>query len=623
MNYNGDVNSISDAHRAALEAAIEKLPSVDDETWTVPEGTLKAAGLVDDLASARKFVLQFALWARTAINRLPRAPCSDMEATDFNDYYKIVMSRVQFLYSQASSGAAAAATPEFPVCCFQTQLRRRPTFRKQGVDSCSGVFDLKGAHQPAKAEIRVEGSLEGSMDAFRAALADVGARKFSAATLRALVADRAPKAAGIESNLAPINDAWMAALDGQCLFTLLPDGAAFSGAPSAVECRIDIEDGHAVLLAQGPWFRVTFCETPLLQCMSQFFTDSICALGDHDGESWCREACMNFATTVHNVSRTCPPGAFSLFSGRRTPHPPFHLLQHMYICEQLGGMPTSSLFAGRCLGAVGMPQQLIGTLAHEGPMGFMCLHPEMDTNLPMSALLWHLLFWGMTGNRTILPDGHGSATFKAMLQDLGLLADVTIARQDSGHLSRFAAIYSGTAKMASEIETFKDITTALSLGYVAFGAGGFFGEKRRVVTPEFSLAAKLVKAHYKDASGADCVGYSAKLGDCSDTPSGSWADYVEGSKLPTKFIVSPDADRKAMWERMLAYGRKGDVWFDQGANGGAPPPLVRKSDAAALVTAMRALCASPAMSAAQYSEMVARIEGFAKQIEGAAAALPL
>ena len=116
--------------------------------------------------------------------------------------------------------------------------------------------------------------------------------------------------------------------------------------------------------------------------MSQFFTDSICALGDHDGESWCREACMNFATTVHNVSRTCPPGAFSLFSGRRTPHPPFHLLQHMYICEQLGGMPTSSLFAGRCLGAVGMPQQLIGTLAHEGPMGFMCLHPEMDINLP-------------------------------------------------------------------------------------------------------------------------------------------------------------------------------------------------------------------------------------------------
>jgi len=47
----------------------------------------------------------------------------------------------------------------------------------------------------------------------------------------------------------------------------------------------------------------------------------------------------------------------------------------MYIREKLGGMPTSSLFAGRVLGAAGMPQPLIGTLAHEGPMAFFALHP--------------------------------------------------------------------------------------------------------------------------------------------------------------------------------------------------------------------------------------------------------
>ena len=200
---------------------------------------------------------------------------------------------------------------------------------------------------------------------------------------------------------------------------------------------------------------------------------------------------MNFAMTVHNVERTCASGAFSLFSGRRTPHPEFHLLQHMYICEQLGGMATSSLFAGRALGGAGMPQQLIGTLAHEGPMGFMCLHPDLDANLPMSSLLWHLLFWGMTANHTILPDGHGSATFKALLVDLGLIKDVIVARQDSGKLSRFAAIFQDTAKMASEIETFADVTEALGLGYVAFGAGGFFGEKRRVVIPaELGYGAK-------------------------------------------------------------------------------------------------------------------------------------
>ena len=264
-----DVNLISAAHRRALEAAISKLPITDDDTWAVPDATLKAAGLTDDMASARKFVLQFAKWAQGAISRLPQAPSSEMQATDFNDYYKIVMSRVQFLYSQATSSTAADAVPQLPVCCFQTQLRRRPTFRKAGVDSCSGVFDLKGAHKPAKAELRVEGSLESSRADFRAALAAVGARKFSASTLRLLLAHRAPKAAGIESNLAPINEAWIAALDGKSLFTLLPEGQPFSGSSNTVECRIDIEDGHAVLLAQGPWYRVTFCETPMLQCMSR------------------------------------------------------------------------------------------------------------------------------------------------------------------------------------------------------------------------------------------------------------------------------------------------------------------------------------------------------------------
>ena len=256
------------SHRAALDAAVAALPTADDDSWTVPDKTLKAAGLADDVAAARKFVLQFALWARSAIDRLPPAAPIEMQATDFNDYYKIVMSRVQFLYSQAASGGAPDAVPQLPVCCFQTQLRRRPAFRKQGVDSCSGVFDLSGAHKPSTGSM-VVGSLETSQAALRAALTAVGARKFDAATLRALVAQRSPKAEGIETNLTPINDAWIAALDGKQLFTLLPEGAAFSGSTSDVECRIDLEDGHAVLLAQGPWYRVTFCETPLLQCMSR------------------------------------------------------------------------------------------------------------------------------------------------------------------------------------------------------------------------------------------------------------------------------------------------------------------------------------------------------------------
>ena len=57
-----------------------------------------------------------------------------------------------------------------------------------------------------------------------------------------------------------------------------------------------------------------------------------------------------------------------------------------------------------------------------------------------------------------------------------------MARQDSGKLARFAAIFSTTRKMASEIENFGDVEEALGLGYIAFGAGGFFGERRCTVT---------------------------------------------------------------------------------------------------------------------------------------------
>ena len=71
-------------------------------------------------------------------------------------------------------------------------------------------------------------------------------------------------------------------------------------------------------------------------------TDQLCELGDADSESWCRAALMNFATTAHQCNTQCPAGAFALFSGRRAPHPDFHLLQHMYLDEQLGGMPSSS-----------------------------------------------------------------------------------------------------------------------------------------------------------------------------------------------------------------------------------------------------------------------------------------
>ena len=84
--------------------------------------------------------------------------------------------------------------------------------------------------------------------------------------------DRAPEAPHLPDVLNRIESStvpWIAALHGNTLFELLPEGADFSGG-SRVEVKVVIDEGKAVVLAQGPWFRVTFCETVLLQCMSLF-----------------------------------------------------------------------------------------------------------------------------------------------------------------------------------------------------------------------------------------------------------------------------------------------------------------------------------------------------------------
>jgi len=264
-------------------------------------------------------------------------------------------------------------------------------------------------------------------------------------------------------------------------------------------------------------------------------------------------------------------------------------------------------------------------------MAFMALHSELDRRMPMSSLLWHLLFWALTSNHTILPDGHGSATFKAMLSDLGLIELVTMARQDSGHLRRFAQIFGSTHRMASEIETFADVEEALRHGYVAFGAGGFFGEKRRVMGPEFSLAAKITKTLRGSRRGTRrtqlIAGYAGKLGDCSSNDAGSWAEHDLRAGTPAKFIVSPEANRDRIFRTMLSQAAKGDAWFDRqsvgarGTSGNGVEHLVTREDAMLLVQQLQAIGASAAMSAEECKAMQARLMGLTDRIQTAAQSL--
>lgn len=599
---------------SALLRAVSDLPIAEGD-WEIPESTLALAGLQNDIPKAREFVMRFAKWARRAVSQMPPAPRAELQATDFNDYYKLVMSRVQLLYTKAFPAAgvsdSSASQAMYPLCCFQTQLRRRPKFRKGGVMRTLGMFDSDP--DPSR-----ESSFGEMAPKFREALRAVGARKFHADTLRALLSSRGPGAAIIEESLGCINDEWIEALDGKPLFRLLDEGADFSGA-DAVEVKIVMFEGQAVALAQGPWFRVTFAETPLLQCMCELMTDYMCVHGDDDQIMWCREALLNFAVTVGQVTeKVVAPGAgkVAFFSGRRAPHLEFHLLQHMYLTEVWSEPATSSLLASRVLQGGAWTVRLEGTSAHEGPMAFMALHEALDGRNPVSSILWTLFFWACSSKRSILPDAFGSATFKCMLSDLGLLDKVTLARQDSGLLAHFVALFPDTPKMASEIETFADIEDGMKLGYSAFGAGGFFGEKRRSCT-EFSCAAKITQATYRDAVGNVHTGYTGKLGDFS-SGSGSWAKFDktrDDEKAKGKFIVSLGADKDALFTRLLRYATAGDVVHDAASG----ESLLCQGEALELSDLLRKAGAS--LCEVKYGLIRARLLEFAVTIDKAATLL--
>ena len=167
--------------RSSLLKAISDLPVEDDDSWSVPAAVLTAVSA--DVAEARRHVLTFSAWARTAVNQLPELPREEMQATDFSDYYKVVMSRVQLIYGQATHSHETEL--RFPACRFQTQLRRRPQFIKDGATCELGVFD--GGPNAA-----LVGSFEESKTAFRAALRVVGQRRFEAQSLWAMLESCAP-----------------------------------------------------------------------------------------------------------------------------------------------------------------------------------------------------------------------------------------------------------------------------------------------------------------------------------------------------------------------------------------------------------------------------------------------
>jgi hypothetical protein len=439
----------------ALLAAVESLPSNGDD-FDVGAKTLASAGLSEDKASAKAFLRNFAAWARAYAPTVPDVV--DFEATDYQDYYKLVMSRVQYIYARCTDDVG-----DGPLATFQTHLRRNPQFTSPaGTAHTLCVLELEPSATPPPAGCYTQCDAK-----FREVLAAVGARKFRAQTLRLLLASRCAKMGRIEDSLGGMTDEWIAALDGTRLFTLLSPGEDFTNG-TRCEVKIVIYNGHAVVLARGPWWRVTFVETAVLQCVCQFLIDEVNARSEGGAVGWHSEAIASFALWAHQVERKVhgpKKATVSFFSGRRAPSTCFHLLQHMYLSTLWGqGFTTSSCLAARVLAPLGRPQELHGTSAHEGPMAFMALCPELDSTVPVSSMLWTILFWASTSNTSILPDTFGSATFKQMLSDVGLLDEVSTARQDSGRLDRFKEIFAPFPCMASEVSKFADIEQGMALG---------------------------------------------------------------------------------------------------------------------------------------------------------------
>ena len=200
-----------------------------------------------------------------------------------------------------------------------------------------------------------------------------------------------------------------------------------------------------------------------------------------------------------------------------------------------------------------------------------------------------------------------------------------MARQDSGKLERFSAIFGEHKRMASDIDSFPVVLEGLGLGYVAFGIGGALGERRRTFT-EFSLAAKVTKATWLDdaASGGGemRVGYAGKLGDFG-LGAGSWAEFEPAKHealAKPKVIMSDEIDGKAMFERFVKYAAAGDRKHDAESAGGAVPPLLCRDDALGLVAVVRRLCAAD--SFAQYDAIRTTLLGYADKVEAAAGKLP-
>lgn len=243
------------------------------------------------------------------------------------------------------------------------------------------------------------------------------------------------------------------------------------------------EKGVHFIEAVGPWHKVTWLETTMMQAVYEAkLRYDLRSKGITYGE-WIYSALLRCAKSICYTKEVCKRNSKNilpaLFAGRRTGGLQFTLLQHLLFADnfiqfvppvkgtsapllkslclegELACLGTSSCDANYILKTIlDLPcHGLVGTHAHELSMVSQVLFAPLDTPaIPISQVLSHYLYYFLTWKKTgglmpMLPDTLGTRVFllaastftmrELIKKESSFLHVINTARQDSGQLDSF------------------------------------------------------------------------------------------------------------------------------------------------------------------------------------------
>jgi len=252
------------------------------------------------------------------------------------------------------------------------------------------------------------------------------------------------------------------------------------------------EMGVHFIEATGPWHRVSWLETSMMQCVYEAklrydlethrdLEDKLAPISYYE---WLYHALLRCAKSVaytYLIQREKPSFKPALFTGRRTGGLLFLLLQNLFFADhfnQFNGLNpaeskphalsllktpimntslgTSSVDSWYILQNLDLPcLQPVGTHAHELSMVTSVLYPHIDQNslhLPLTQIIGHYLYYELVWKKTkglmaMLPDTLGTRAFMKAANYVTISTEdgktqkfielIQTARQDSGKLTDF------------------------------------------------------------------------------------------------------------------------------------------------------------------------------------------